>query len=52
MNLPRQGTFLSVLLLCTTRAHADAGTLIPRDKHGCEASLLSVVEMSVEVTLD
>ena len=45
-------SLLIVLLLFVTRAHADAGTLIPRDKQAPDPAILSLEEMSVDVTID
>ena len=45
-------SLLTVLLLLVTRVHADAGTLIPRDKQAPDPAILSLEEMSVDVTID
>ncbi len=44
--------WIVVLVLCTPHAHADAGTLIPRDKQAPDPVILSLQEMSVDVTID
>ena len=49
--LPRW-IFGAALVLCTPLAHADAGTLIPRDKQAPDPAILSLEEMSVDVTID
>ncbi len=43
---------LLALLLVANLAHADSGTLIPKDKQAPDASVLSLEEMTVDVTID
>jgi Ca-activated chloride channel family protein len=53
-SLMRRGLIAmsGLLLLLPAPARADAGTLIPRGKTAPDAAILSLEEMSVEVTID
>ncbi len=44
--------FVLVLVLFGTNAHAQSGILIPRDKEAPDPAILSLEEMSVDITID